>query len=303
MGRLGKMLLLAGLLSPWYFFTSPSAEKIEGRKDYPIPQEIRVVDTSLPYETREKIVDFTNSDGNVEKKTELEKIVKTEDIDFSKDFEIKTDRYRLVKDDDWLPSRFIGHIMAMPFRIFLWDGDVGWGNDEKRARAVLSMLEQNKDIEGLTVRLNHNEAFYDLYRIFTDKKLRERNNFIARATLGTLTCLKDEIWAELFRGDYYNPLSKTVVVYSNLESIAAHEIGHHKDFSRFSSDWEYSLFRLLPPVMLYQEWKASTNAKEMLGSEDKWQFNRYLMPAFLTYVLATYGTMRKFFGKGDDKSK
>lgn len=238
---------------------------------YKLPEKIIVIKTSLPFSV--------NENG--------EKIVFTKDIDFSKDFKIKTLRYRLVKDDDWLPSRIIGHILSVFGKLFFWDADVSWGLDKERTRTVLAMLENDNNIKGITVRLNHNEAIYDWWRMIKEKELCERNPWLYRWTFGTLIAIKDELLAELFRGDYYNPLTKTVVVYSNVESIAAHEIGHHLDFSRFSTDWLYSLLRILPPVMLVQEWKASVNATHMMIPGDGWQFSRYLIPAFFSYVLGT----------------
>ena len=162
------------------------------------------------------------------------------------------------------------------------------------------MLEKNKDIKDITVRLNHNEAIEDFKRLFTEKELSERNNLPARVILGSLNLIKDEVWAELFRGSYYNPLSRTAVCYSNIESITAHEIGHHKDFARFDSDGVYALSRLLPPVCLYQEWIASKNATEMLSESDQWQFNRYLVPAFGTYLLFYGGILGRM---AKDKKK
>lgn len=300
-----KLGLLATGLTLWYSCTGVSNSK-KSEDKYELPQEIVVLETSLPYEIRRMnriITEYEEGkpDGFTRKESYLEKIIKTRAIDFSHDFDIKTDRYRLVKDDDWLPSRLVGHVLSIPARLYFWDWQVSWGVDGDRARSVLAFLEENKNLKDLTVRLNHNEAWYDCYRLFEDEKLVERNNFLARLFLGVTISLKNEIWAEFFRGDYYNPMTQTVVIYSNVESIAAHELGHHKDFQRFNSDWEYILLRPLPPVMLYQEWKASSNAKNMLSNDDKYQFYRYLLPAFFTYCMACYYSLKKLKKKYIDE--
>ena len=113
--------------------------------------------------------------------------------------------------------------------------------DAEKSKAVLSILESNKNIKDLTVRINHNEPIYDCYRLFSDEKVKKRNNWFARTLIGVPSSILGELFAELRRGDYYNPMNQTAVLYSNIESIAAHEIGHHKDFQRFTSDWEYSM--------------------------------------------------------------
>ena len=292
MGWLNKALLVVALAA-WYAFTGPSAQHLEPKKEYPIPNEIKVVSTTLPYETREAVERSADFVGNFEKESGLEKIIKTEDIDFSKNFTIETERYRLVKKEEPLISRVIGHIASIPFRLFLWDWNVSRGLNEEKTKAVISILENNENIKDLTVRINHNQAIYDCYRLFADEKVAKRNPLIPRILLGVPTSILGELFAELRRGDYYNPMNQTVVLFSNIESISAHEMGHHKDYQRFGSDWIYALSNTFPPVVLYQEWQASQNAKKVLIDEDKWQFNRYLLPAFFTYLLAGFYTSKK----------
>ena len=106
-----KRLLLAGGLATWYAFTSISDTKSVEEK-YPLPAEIVVLDSSVPYETREVKGIITYENGQVKETSKLEKVIKTEDIDFSEDFKIETQRYSLIKDDDWLPSRIIGYLQG-----------------------------------------------------------------------------------------------------------------------------------------------------------------------------------------------
>ncbi len=273
---------MAGAFGVWYASHTEPKPRADIRQSYPLPEEIVVLNTDLPYENR------TSNDGK------LEKVVKTKNIDFSKDsFEIKTDRYRFVKDDDWFPSRAVGYVFSLPSKLIFLDWRVGQGLDGDRTRAALAMVENDKKFHDMTLRVNHNEAFYDWWRMMSDDKLTERNPFLYRAIFGTISTIKDEIWAEFARGDYYNPLTRTAVVYSNLEGITAHELGHNRDFDRFDTDWCYDLARVLPPVMCYQEWKASTYARdEILSKNDEWQFDRYLVPAFATYVIASISILR-----------
>jgi len=296
MGWLNKALLV-GAFAAWYAFTGPSAQHLESKKEYPVPNEIKVVSTTLPYETREAVGKSTDFLGNLEKGIELEKIVKTEDIDFSKNFTIETERYRLVKKEEPLISRVIGHINSLPAKLLFWDWNVSRGLDEGKTKAVISILENNKNIKDLTVRINHNQAIYDCYRLFRDEKVAKRNPLIPRILMGIPTSIVGELFAELRRGDYYNPMNQTVVLFSNIESISAHEIGHHKDYQRFGSDWLYASTNAFPPVVLYQEWQASQNAKKVLNDEDKWQFNRYLIPAFFTYLMAGFYVSKKYLQK------
>lgn len=283
-----KRILLATGLAVFYTFTTPNADQIKDYEPQNIPAKIVVKKTTLPTQKRLKVVKVKGS-SEVEEKTQgLETIINTEKVDFSKDFVIETDRYKIIKKEEWLPSRIIGHIFSVPAKLYFWDWGAGLGLDAQRTKAVIAMLEKNKNIKNVTVRINHNEAIYDCYRLFGDDVVAERNNWLARVLMGIPTSIGGELFAELSRGDYYNPMNQTIVLYSNIESISGHEIGHHQDYQRFTSDWEYSLAGSFPPVKLYKEWQASINAKDLLAEKNKWQFERYLLPAFFTYIMAGY---------------
>jgi len=278
---------IAGL-ALWYTINSGPSIKDTAEKRYPLKPKMQVEHADYVSKSGLEVsIDNSLKPNNSHQ-------LDVNDVDFSEHFTIKTDRYNLVKDDDWWISQKIGVIGSLPSKLFFWDWDIGRGEDDQTTRSVLAMLEYNKDVKNITVRLNHNRVWKDLGRLFIDDKVTKRNGFLARVLMGVPTILSGELLAELTRSDYYNSMTQTVVTYSNLESIAGHEIGHHRDFQRFDRDWIYSLTRLLPPVMLYQEWTASKISDKMLAEQDSNQFNRYLIPAFLTYCFAAYGAMRKY---------
>lgn len=282
-------VVLAGLYGT-YLFTNRD-EPTEA-KDYPLPATIKVKDTDLPTRLVENPNDPAHPDT----------VIDTEAIDFSKEFFIKTDRYTYTKEEDFILSRALGHIFSIPSKIFFFDWDIGNGLDKEEARAVLSMVENNPKLDGVCVRVNHNAVFEDCMRLFTDPEVVERNGFAARAFIGLPQTFFGELFAELRRGDYYNPMTHSSVLYSNVTSIAAHELGHHQDFRRFDRDWAYAVARSIPPVMLYQEWQASTNAKDqILSPKEQWQYDRYLLPAFATYLLASYYISKKILAKKDNQ--
>jgi len=270
---------------------------------YDLPEEITVesCDPSIPCHERtiEEILQDEQGEEVIVEKTE--NFIRPEEIDFSKKFSVHTEDYTFIKDKDWWGSRVIGQVMAMFPRTLLWDWDFGLGLDEERTRAALSMVENSEDVNNLTVRINHNSVIKDMVRLFDDPDVVDRNPGLARWTLGLYTALKGELWAELCRGDYYNSMTQTVVLYSNIESIGAHEMGHHEDFQRYNTDWAYGLARWYPPVKLYQEGRASLNARDIMAPEDKKQFSRYLIPAFGTYLLGAWAFSKKLFEKANKR--
>ena len=291
MGLLKKLAILGAGLATWYTFNG-APNNIDEIRDYPLPGEIVVEETKNVTYTLRYVSEEDPEMGSV-------KVVDVNDIDFSEDFIIETDRYTLDKRKDIWLSRTLGkYVLSIPQKLFFWDSDVSHGVDEKRAMAALSMLESDDSIDNLTVRLGHNRLFYDTGRLFFDDEVKDRNPWLARVLMGLPGTLVHELGAEFFRGDYYNPFTKTVVNYSNIESILAHEIGHHQDYERFSTDWAYNLLSVVPGGSLYKEAQASLNAKDILDEHgDDWQFNRYLIPAYLTYILSALGTAKAIHKK------
>jgi hypothetical protein len=286
-------------LAAWYMLTSnPRPFDTQAIKNKEAPGIVQTVDNALAD------IDLGKNDSKTIYTSRLPDTImtidgplKTADIDFEGDFDIKTDRYRLVKGEDFWLSRGIGWLGSLPIRLFYWDYDVSNGLDEQRAKQVMATLENDKSIKDITVRLNHTGALEDLGRLFADKKVTERNPELARVLMGLPTSLFYELWAELGRGDYYNPLTQTVVLYSNVEAIDAHEIGHFKDFHRFDTDWAYNLVHLIPGGTLYMEGRASLYAKDMLESDQNNQLYRYLFPAFATYIIAENNKIKRAIKK------
>ncbi len=274
--------ILAVGLAAWYTYLGEPQNLPDITERYQLPAQIRVLESSVPY--------TTDPNGN--------RILQTKDIDFSSNnIDITTDRYHFVKNQEWPFFRAIGMIGSSINKLYFWDHNIGRGVDADRTRALLAMVEGDRELDYMTIRVNCSAPVLDIYRLFNDPEIVERNPFLARATIGILDVLKSGIESKLYRGDYYNPFTQTAVVYSSIESIEAHEMGHRRDFQRFNTDWIYALARPFFPVMLYQEWRASQNAKDIMSDADQWQFNRYLMPGFLTYLIASWYLTKKIGNK------
>ena len=89
-------------------------------------------------------------------------------------------------------------------------------------------------------------------------------------------------------GDYYNPFTNTVHLYSDHPAVALHEAGHVHDFSSRRYKGTYAAIRLIPFVDLYQEYKATKEAigylKEIHDQSTELSAYKILYPAYGTYV-------------------
>lgn len=279
MGYFKKLLTCAAIgiaLSPYYFYASNKIIGYSNLKERPaIVQTVKQTKPDLEGVVNESEENVIKEDNNTLPYETISPVKK----------------YVVVEDKEWLPFRALGYIGSLPAKTLLMSWKMNNYVTPETRKSIETILENDSGIDGLTVRINHTRPLKDTYRLFTEKQLMERNNFFARLFLGMPTTIIGEFFAKFTRSDYYNPYTRVAVLFSDIEAVAKHEIGHHRDFMRFNKDWVYSLTRLLPPVMLYQEWMASTYSKWTIEENNRGQFGRYLVPAFALYVFVALKTL------------
>ncbi len=190
-----------------------------------------------------------------------------------------------------LPVDFIGNVLAIPAKLLLWD----WRFADhailpSTETALIAYLEARDQpvIDSAVFRLNQYRPAQDLARLC-------RNPHTAwpyRLLLGLPVTLVADVLlpGRLFPwGDYYNPWTNTVHLYSNHPAISMHEAGHVHDLDTHKWKGTYSALRLIPFVDLYQEYEASDEAisyfkHETPDPEDEIAAYKILYPAYGTYV-------------------
>ncbi len=178
------------------------------------------------------------------------------------------------------PFSYVGSI---PAKIIMLNSNMGKIPSDETTNYVRQYLKDS-DLENVTVRMGHSRVLEDTWRLFTDKKLKDISA-LGRYFLGVPSTLIEGMISKLMRADYYNPFTRTAVVYSDAPAVALHELGHAKDFKEKKWTTAYSLLRSFPPGALYQEFMASKNAHNALLEDERvYGTGRYLIPAFSSYV-------------------
>jgi hypothetical protein len=184
----------------------------------------------------------------------------------------------------------IGNLLALPFKLLFltWKFDSHYISPDTEA-AVIEYLAA-RDLPALhdtKYRLNQYRPGQDLSRLIHNRHVA----WPYRLLFGLPTTLIYDVLLPgrvIPWGDYYNPFTNTVHLYSDHPAIALHESGHAHDFARHRFKGTYAIARLLPGVDLYQEWQASGEALRYLQDTNQRpaEVNAYkiLYPAYGSYV-------------------
>ena len=196
------------------------------------------------------------------------------------------------------PVDFIGNVLSLPFKLLLWSWRFNLHSISPQTEETLIAYLEKEDLpafEDTKFRLNQYRPVQDLARLV-------KNRHVAwpyRLLLGfPLTLVFDVLLpGRLFPwGDYYNPYTNTVHLYSDHPAVALHEAGHAHDFSEHRYKGSYAVLRLVPGVDLFQEYTASSKAIDyFIMTQDRLEelrAYRILYPAYGTYLgsyLLPYG--------------
>jgi hypothetical protein len=189
------------------------------------------------------------------------------------------------------PVDFLGNVFALPMKLLLWSWQYDQHYVSPESEAQLTTYLDARTLpafEDTVYRLNQYRPGQDLARLVHNRHAA----WPYRLLLGLPTTLIFEVLlpGRLFPwGDYYNPWTNTVHLYSDHAGIALHEAGHAHDFAGRRHKGTYAALRLIPFVDLLQEYRASKEAltyleRETPGTADEAAAYKILHPAFGSYV-------------------
>ena len=196
---------------------------------------------------------------------------------------------------------FVGNVLSLPMKLLLWSWKFNLHSISPQTEEKLVQYLDARDLPALEdakFRLNQYRPLQDLSRLV-------HNHYVAwpyRLVLGfPITLVFDVLLPGrlLPLGDYYNPYTNTVHLYSDHPAVALHEAGHAHDFAKKKYKGTYAAVRLVPFVDLYQEWQATREAIHYLREvEDRsTEINAYkiLYPAYGiyagSYLFPPFGTI------------
>lgn len=187
------------------------------------------------------------------------------------------------------PIDAAGNVLAVIGKILLWD----WRfanhsiSSDTEAQLIDYVDAHQKETGQTAFRLNQYAPHKDLKRLISNKQVA----WPYRVLVGVpITLVVDVLLpGRLFPwGDYYNPWTNTVHLYSDHPAISLHEAGHAYDIGHRRFKGTYALIRLIPFVDIYQEVQATDEAIghfiETGDRPQEYRAYKILYPAMGTYA-------------------
>ncbi len=158
-----------------------------------------------------------------------------------------------------------GWVIGIPQKIVLWNSRVDNHKiSEETEERIAAYLAANHESD-VKVRLNQYAPMDEWRRLHENKRMGAG----WRYTLGTFATLGYTVLpGRVFGGDWYNPYTNTVHVYSDVPSIAMSEAAYAVDVHWRKYPGTYAASQELPGLNLWHETLATRNVIDYLSRKD-----------------------------------
>ncbi len=191
----------------------------------------------------------------------------------------------------------VGWFLGIPNKLLLWDRRADNHNvSEATVDRAAGYLATN-EVDGVMIRVNQYDPLGEWRRLTENQRI----NFAWRATLGSLyTIGYTVVPGRLLGGDWYNPYTDTVHVYSDVPALAMEQAAQAKDTHDRDHPGFYSAVRVLPLVGLVHEARSKQAVFEFVDehgtTEEQVEARRVLAPQMGTEI---GGQAAAFFPQGN----
>ena len=198
----------------------------------------------------------------------------------------------------------LGRFNTLPVAALVGQERIGdWLRDpeEQMLHDLRKDLRKDKRIHNTEIQVGHANPLRLLQRVW-----KNPHSTILDKTMGTMLSPLSALSSNLTRGNAYDPLSDSIMLYSNIPEIAKHELGHARDFNQ-KSPWHRSAYTWgkmmeapLSPIFggagpLTQWMETRANQEGIEGGkptpESRREYRRRTWPARSTYITAALAAL------------
>lgn len=182
------------------------------------------------------------------------------------------------------PIDLIANVAALPYKLLFWNWRLQSHMISDSTEADLTAFLEQHEADDVKVFIAKFSLFEDMGRLFTNKMVA----WPFRIFPGFFTTFISTLTDWLIGGDYYNPFTNSIHLFSDISAVALHEGGHAVDFKRHKYRGTYAMMRILPAADTYQEWIATEEAIRYYQNEKQLEKElkayKILYPAYGSYV-------------------
>lgn len=154
---------------------------------------------------------------------------------------------------------------AIPHKIFLWNSrnSSGWVSDETISKVARYLIENG--LEDVEISVNEYAPFRNASRCFTNP----HTSILTKLMYGTLNSIRHFLPLKLFMPyDYYNPISNTLVIYSDDGNLALAEAARAKSYRNFNAPGLFTFGTWIPilgtHLLLHQSLEVLDSASKFV---------------------------------------
>lgn len=145
----------------------------------------------------------------------------------------------------------------------MWDSRIDNHNVSPNTVRQVNQYLQNRDIQGVKIRVNQYAPADEWMRLVNNKQIRPCVKYTLGAVRQARYCL---LPGRLFGGDEYNPYTNTLSLYSDIPAIGITESAFAADVQNRRFPGAFSLVAGLPIVSFIHETKTTTETLNYLST-------------------------------------
>lgn len=194
---------------------------------------------------------------------------------------------------------------TIPHKLMLWNKTIGSGELKEDSEKVVRAFLAENDVTSTHISINEYNPKLIWQRVYQNDK----TSFLSKITVGNLNALIYTVTLGRLTGgtgDGYDPMSDTLILYSDNLDAALRESGIAADQAEKNRKHKvptglYTLGRYIFPVALYLDASAASKVfdfNETFGSAERVRDTYALIiPSFGTYLAATIILVNKWISK------
>lgn len=192
--------------------------------------------------------------------------------------------YQFERGYSIAPIDWTANLLALPYKLLFWSWRLQNHCISTETEQDLAAFLKDKNLNEVKVYIAKFSLFGEMKRLWSNSEVAWPYRIFPGFTTTLIAGLTD--W--LIGGDYYNPFTNSIHLFSDDTAIALHEGGHALDFSKRKYKGTYAIMRILTGADTYQEWVATDEALHYLQDkkmiEKEIQAYKILYPAYASYI-------------------